>query len=292
MPAGRQSDTKIGMAQRNWSRLEVEVIIADYLEMMSLWLSNAPINKAQRRRAVQARLVDRSDKSVEYKYRNISAALLEAGFAYLPGYKPLPNYQQLLADVLYERLPKQTELLKIAASDADAPIAVPEVPDLLSIVVPKPPRKERSPSVNEGVGRGPLTTNYVEREARNALLGSSGEKFILRFETERLCRAGKESLAAKIEHVSMTKGDGAGFDILSFEENGRERLIEVKTTKYGKETPFFVTRNEVAVSEKHRTDYHIYRLFEFRSNPALYMLGGAISATCDLSPTSFSARPR
>lgn len=90
----------------------------------------------------------------------------------------------------------------------------------------------------------------------------------------------------------MTKGDGAGFDILSFEENGRERLIEVKTRKYGKETPFFVTRNEVAVSEKHRIDYHMYRLFEFRSDSALYMLGGAISATYDLSPTSFAARPR
>lgn len=280
------------MAQRNWSPYEVEIIIADYLEMMSLWLSNVPINKAQRRRVIQARLVDRSDKSVEYKYRNISAALLEAGFAYLPGYKPLPNYQQLLADVLYERLPTQTDLLKIAAADADAPIAVPDVPDLLSIVVPKPQRKDREPWVNDRSTRGPLTTNYVEREARNSVLGSSGEKFILRFETERLSRVGKENLAAKIEHISMTKGDGAGFDILSFEESGRERLIEVKTTKYGQETPFFVTRNEVSVSEKHRAEYHIYRLFEFRSNPALYMLCGAITATCDLSSHTYSARPR
>lgn len=280
------------MAQRNWSPYEVEIIIADYLEMMSRWLSNVPINKAQRRRVIQARLVDRSDKSVEYKYRNISAALLDAGFAYLPGYKPLPNYQQLLADVLYEQLPTQTDLLSIAAADADAPIAIPDVPDLLSIVVPKPQRKDRKPWVNDRGGRGPLTTNYVEREARNSLLGSSGEKLILRFEKERLSRVGKENLAAKIEHISMTKGDGAGFDILSFEESGRERLIEVKTTKYGQETPFFVTRNEVSVSEKHRAEYHIYRLFEFRSNPALYMLGGAITATCDLSSHTYSARPR
>jgi hypothetical protein len=280
------------MGNRNWSALENEAVVADYLEMMCLWLSGMPINKSQRRRAVQTQLDNRSEKAVEDKRRNISAALLEAGFSYLPGYKPLFNYQHKMADILYERLPEHSDLLRIAAADADAPIAVPDVKNLLSIVRPKPMRIERTKKIKELVSRRPLTTNYVEREARNALLGKSGEEFILRFETERLCRAGKENLAAKIEHVSVTKGDGAGFDILSFEETGRERLIEVKTTKYGQDTPFFVTRNEISVSEGHQIQYHIYRLFEFRSNPALYMLRGAISATCELLPSNFSARPK
>jgi hypothetical protein len=280
------------MPRRDWSQQEVEVIVSDYLEMMSLWLSGLPINKTKRRQDIQARLEDRSESSVDYKYRNISAALLHAGFAYLPGYKPLPNYQRLLADVLYERLVGRDDLLRIAAADADAPIAIPDVPDLLSIVREKPRSRDRAPGVADRGPRSPLTTNYVEREARNSLLGLSGEQFILRFEAERLCRAGKENLASRIEHVAVTKGDGLGFDILSFEESGRERLIEVKTTKYGEATPFFVTRNEVAVSEKHRLEYHLYRLFEFRSGPLLYMLNGAISATCELLPANYSARPR
>jgi hypothetical protein len=279
------------MSRRDWSRHEVEVIVSDYLEMLSLWLSGLPINKTKRRQEVQARLEDRSEASVEYKYRNISAALLHADFVYIPGYKPLENYQRLLADVLYERLVGREDLLRIAAADADAPIAVPDATDLLGIVRDKPRRKERPSGVTDPPRRGPLTTNYIEREARNSLLGLSGEQFILRFETERLCRAGKENLASKIEHVAVNKGDGLGFDILSFEESGRERLIEVKTTKYGEATPFFVTRNEVAVSEKHRLEYHLYRLFEFRSGPLLYMLKGAISATCELLPANYSARP-
>jgi len=279
------------MSRRDWSRHEVEVIVSDYLEMLSLWLSGLPINKSKRRQEVQARLENRSEGAVEYKYRNISAALLKADFFYIPGYKPLEHYQGLLDDVLYERLVGREDLLRIAAADADAPIVVPDATDLLGIVRDKPRRKERPSGATDPPRRGPLTTNYIEREARNSLLGLAGEQFILRFETERLCRAGKENLASKIEHVAVTKGDGLGFDILSFEESGRERLIEVKTTKYGEATPFFVTRNEVAVSEKHRLEYHLYRLFEFRSGPLLYMLKGAISATCELLPANYSARP-
>lgn len=78
----------------------------------------------------------------------------------------------------------------------------------------------------------------MEREARNQLLGEAGEEFVIRYERARLIQAGKDSLADRIEQVSSTVGPSAGFDILSFEENGSDRYIEAKTTKYGKNTPF------------------------------------------------------
>ena len=37
-------------------------------------------------------------------------------------------------------------------------------------------------------------------------------------------------LESKIEWVSQTQGDGAGYDIRSFDEAGNEIVIEVKTT--------------------------------------------------------------
>ena len=123
-------------------------------------------------------------------------------------------------------------------------------------------------------------------------MGRAGEEFVLQFEHERLWRAGQKRLADRIEHVSRTQGDGLGFDILSFEENGRERLIEVKTTQFGPLTPFFATRNEVDVSESRDNEYQLYRLFKFSEQPRLFMLGGSLRRSCDLEPSHFSALPR
>ena len=137
-----------------------------------------------------------------------------------------------------------------------------------------------------------MPTNYIEREARNRSLGSAGELFALNFERARLRQAGKERLAEQIEHTPLVRGDHEGYDILSFEENGAERLIEVKTTKYGIETPFYVTRNEVAVSEANAARYQVYRLFAFRRSPRLFALPGAIRETCQLSAATYLAQAR
>lgn len=104
--------------------------------------------------------------------------------------------------------------------------------------------------------------------------------------------AGKERLADKIEHTSHERGDGDGFDIRSFEVTGADRLIEVKTTKYGRETPFFVSRNERDVSEKRAPSYHLYRLFGFRVEPRLFMLKGSLRETCLLTASGFMATVR
>src|SRR5690606_20583960 len=104
-----------------------------------------------------------------------------------------------------------------------------------------------------------------------------------------LIHAGQERLAAKIEHVSKLRGDGDGFDILSFETSGKERLIEVKTTKYGIETPFYISRNEEVVSQVKSDQYYLYRLFSFREKPKLFTLRGALSSTCILEPELYTA---
>jgi len=131
--------------------------------------------------------------------------------------------------------------------------------------------------------------DYLAREASNASLGRAGEEFTLNFERARLIRLGRKGLADRVEHAAITRGDGAGFDVLSFEESGRERFIEVKTTGYGKATPFYVTWNEVNVSMDRDRDYHLYRLFDFRKDPRLYALNGALERTCALRPVVYRA---
>ncbi|WP_375248230.1 DUF3883 domain-containing protein [Sphingomonas sp.] len=61
-------------------------------------------------------------------------------------------------------------------------------------------------------------------------------------------------------------GDGAGYDILSFDTDGSDRLIEVKTTNGWERTPFHVTRNERAVAEARRSDWRLLRLWIWRGS--------------------------
>jgi len=146
---------------------------------------------------------------------------------------------------------------------------------------------KEAPNTYAALYRAVLEAAAMAREARNRELGLAGEEFVLRFERARLLAAGRARLAEKIVHVSKERGDGEGFDVLSFEESGEERLIEVKTTKYGRHTPFFLSRNEVAVSERKSDQYQLYRLFEFGEGTKLFGLAGALSQTCTLEPTSF-----
>src|SRR5207245_2717346 len=143
-------------------------------------------------------------------------------------------------------------------------ITIPKISDLLAIVVPPPVRETEKPLYDRPRKQRPLAIrNYLEAEARNRSLGDAGEELILEFEHERLRKAGKRDLAARVVHVAKTQGEQAGFDILSFENDGRERLIEVKTTRFGQWTPFFASKHEVTISETRDISYQLYRLFRF-----------------------------
>lgn len=274
----------------DWSREEVEATISDYFEMLGAELSGVPYSKAGHRRRLVERLQQRSESSVEFKHANISAVLIELGFPYIAGYKPRSNYQALLLDIVAERLGENRRLLEVAEADVDQPIVVPDVDDILSVLTAPPVIAPRDRIAAEGrIRRAAFAVNYLEREARNRSLGSAGEEFVMNFERARLIRCGKERLAGQIEHTSRIHGDGEGFDILSFEETGEERLIEVKTTKYGQETPFFVSRNELSVSEAHVDRYHLYRLFRFKVSPQLFILEGALSRSCTLTASTYMA---
>ncbi len=282
------------MSAEDWSPTEVEVIVKDYLAMLSFELAGIAYNKTRHRENLSKVLSARSNGAIEFKHANISAALIDLGFFYIVGYKPRGNYQRLLLDVLELQLFGNKELLALGASEADRPIVIPEYENILAAFQP-PPKSQDSGLVAKEASpayfRKSQQVNYLEREARNRSLGDSGELFVLEFEKARLISAGKEILAATIEHTAKVKGDYAGFDILSFEINGAERLIEVKTTKYGKETPFFATSNEVLVSELNPTQYSVYRLFTFAAKPRFYQLQGAISRTCRITPSGYLASP-
>lgn len=281
---------------RDWSRLEVEATVAEYLDMLHAELRGEPYNKAAHRRRLQTLLDDRSEGAIERKHQNISAVLIALGLPYIDGYKPLSNYQQLLYDVVEDRVGRAQELIETVAEQVAEPARIPEIEDILA-ALEEPPKVDRKalPSWEERraryrARRAPTRTDYLAREAANASLGAAGEEFVVRFERARLIHAGKENLADRVERVSVTLGDREGFDVGSFDEQGTDRLIEVKTTAYGKETPFYLTRNELEVSRERSRHYHLYRLFRFRADPRLFSVRGALDEVCLLDPVQYVSR--
>jgi len=151
-----------------------------------------------------------------------------------------------------------------------------------------------------GQGRAESTQRFRARkvadrarqDARNRELGLSGELLVLEYERTALRRAGFPELAASIRHVSVIEGDGAGYDILSFEPNGAKKYIEVKTTTGGAESDFFVSSAEVAFAQVHAKSYYLYRVFDFdraSGSASFYVVSGSLEKQFALIATQFRA---
>ncbi len=274
----------------SWSEQEVEATVRDYFDMLASELRGGPYNKAARNRALRARLDARSHGAVERKHQNISAVLIELGFPYINGYKPLRNVQNLLRDVVRKHL---SSLEDLVVADVTALQDRFTVHDVLGIGVDPPVPASGS------VGEGPIDyvvssqpgppINYLQMEALNRSLGDAGETLVMAYERARLLREGKDRLAGNVEQVSKTVGDHAGYDIRSYEVSGRDRFIEVKTTRYGKQTPFYISAGEVRFSEANANAYHLYRLFEFRQKPGLFQLPGDVGRHVHLQAINYRA---
>jgi len=283
-----------------WSREEVELIVADYFRMLTLELSSQSYSKAAHRRALAPKLNNRSEGSIERKHQNISAVMIACGCHYVIGYKPLPNYQGLLFDVVASRLESDRQFHRIAQEASERSATVPFVEDFDGVLVDPPAPVDRDgirdehpellSSYTEYRKRSGVFRDYLGIEARNRSLGDAGEKFVLAYEEHRLRMAGKTILANRIDQVSHSKGEGLGYDVLSFDLDGRERFIEVKATVSGKFAPFFMSANELEVSEDVPDQYHLYRVFEFRHAPRLFDLPGNVKHYCRLDPMSYMAR--
>jgi hypothetical protein len=127
------------------------------------------------------------------------------------------------------------------------------------------------------------------RDARNRALGRAGEQRVLAHERAVLRAAGRDDLARDVRWVSEDDGDGAGYDIASFTPEGRTRLIEVKTTNGWERTPFHISRNELAVAEERRTEWCLFRLWNFGREPQAFELHPPLDAHVSLTATTFQA---
>lgn len=94
-----------------------------------------------------------------------------------------------------------------------------------------------------------------------------------------------------MDWVANTKGDGDGYDILSFAEDGSELLIEVKTTNGGKSVPFLLTPHELEVWRKESSQFRLFRIYWFSGDLHFYRLSGPPDRGISLTTALWEARP-
>jgi len=274
----------------DWSDIEVELIIADYFAMLSDEINGIKFNKSSHRRALLPLLNNRKNSAIEFKHQNISAVLSDMGLPFIKGYLPLYNFQ------------KRKLIPKVAAFINSRPVLeqnfndfVNNVPSITKpiewdkLIVPAPEKKQIPQEANITT-RKPLVINYLEREQHNRRLGIKGEEIAIKYERLLLTKSGKENLADKIEWVSKDVGDGLGFDILSKNLNGTDKFIEVKTTKLSKEAPFFFSSNEYNFSIENKSNYHLYRVFNFDDVPQMFTLQGSFDSFCYMEPVQYRGK--
>lgn len=138
---------------------------------------------------------------------------------------------------------------------------------------------------NEEVNFTPRVINHIQNNMENKRIGDLGEIWVLKQERHFLEENGKNKLASKVKHVAKDRGDGLGYDILSFDLDGKEKFIEVKTTKGRKNSTFFITRNELEKSKIEKNSYFLYRVYEFdedKETAKLMKIKGDLSSICEL----------
>ena len=270
-------------AGTHWSTDEIEIIVEVYLDMLRLEWKGRYFNKAERNRMLQEKL-SRSKGSIEYKHQNISAVMAMLGLPFIWGYKPALNYQNRLFEVIEDKL-KQDNLAHRLASQVREP-SVPEFGVTFQRPPPKSPQHRESSRTIRRILRN---FDPATRDFRARVLGEAGEKFLYHAERRRLRSGGREDLAEKVRWVSKEDGDGAGFDILSFSELGEERWLEAKTTNGPLTTPFWISKNELRVSEERQDVFRLVRLYDFSRTPAAYQLKPPLRDHVHLSPTNYFA---
>jgi len=272
-------EEKIGT---NWSDDELDAILTDYFSMLAEDLAGKPYVKSHHSAALMAQ-IGRTHRAVEFKHQNISAVLEELGLPWIPGYKPKRNYQNAIFDAIDRYLTQHPEALRPLPK-------IPQTPAVeLSVFVNAPMRTFSESPCSIRLQRLIRKFDPVERDHRNRSLGKAGEAFVVDIERARLSKMNRDDLARKVRWIAEEDGDGAGYDVLSFEPTGTEVLIEVKTTNGAARTPFFLSRNERELAQEDSARWRIYRVHLFASAPRIFTISPPLEDSLNLRPETWRA---
>lgn len=145
--------------------------------------------------------------------------------------------------------------------------------------------------IEQGSGQNSYTKkgkiDYNGNSKKQQRIGLAGEYMVLNYEKNNLSSWNSNKT---VEHVSKTQGDGAGYDIKSYDRSGIEIHIEVKTTEGNIETPYYISANEVRHSKENSKIYRLYRIYNFNPQEGtgdFYIIEGDITQKVELKTKTY-----
>lgn len=265
-----------------WTDWQNDLLVADYFDMFGRWKAGEKINRLERNRELQS-LTQKKKGSIERKRQNVSGVLHLLDMEWMKGFAPNTHFQRNLVDAVQRYLDRHPEWLDDSKSVDIAGYAT------ALIEIQPPPLGQPQPPPSAPLERIARKYNRAERDFQNRRLGQLGEELVFKREKNRLSQAGLPKLAEKVEWTSQERGDGVGYDILSFEADGSPKKIEVKTTNGPPETPFFLTRTEYEVSNEDPNTWHLYRVYNLSITPGLFKIRPPIEDAVHLSIETWRA---
>lgn len=124
------------------------------------------------------------------------------------------------------------------------------------------------------------TSTYqpVRRSKESKKVGDAGEHLVFKYEKKRLKNAGHNELATNVRWLA-DEGKYPGYDILSFNEDGSERWIEVKATKGARISTVELTENERSTALKAPSGrYWLYLVIKVFTRPKLMIVQDPVEA--------------
>ncbi len=102
-------------------------------------------------------------------------------------------------------------------------------------------------------------------------IGALGEQAVLAAERKRLRRLGFHTQASNVERVSL-RSVGEGYDIVSFEDDGKtKRYLEVKATT-GNSPIVDVSRGEWSAAARLGRQYYLVRVTQAKKSPKIFFI--------------------
>lgn len=145
--------------------------------------------------------------------------------------------------------------------------------------------------------RNTSTPNYEKEAKKYKMLGDRGEKIVMMAEMDRVRQELRlsEKLAAKKVIWKSRESDSYGFDILSVNQDGSPRYIEVKATqnKVG-DMNFYYTLNELETAKQYDKQYYIYIVYDILSKrPKIWRIQNPfLKEELNIKPIQFKVEVR